>query len=744
MTTMPACTCALCSFAGPASETLDLSKRPADRQVDAACVAGAVARLKGLCLTGAVVRGDLELDHRVIEGRLDLACTFDAFRAQDATFRYIVDLTGSVVKGDLDFRGAVLDRALVLDGVEVGGSVVLWDTKATGGIKAEQLIVVGSFTARGMIVPASANFNGSVFTKEATFELANVARSLSLRGAHCHEHVSFAGCKAGDIDLSLRTFAPPKVQPGAAPPVPRTPQTTFLDKTVTFDEADLRDFIAKETQFTGKVTFEDVKVDGKLSIVGGSCAELAITGFRGGEIALQGLTCASDLKLYGLNVTGLAEFDRCTVAGRIELTNARFGNDLLFASTKSALIDLSGTTVSGRLKIDGEGAAVGPAAGADFVFKLENVTVDQDVHVAAAIVGNVALRGLNVKGGFDLRGTMIEGTLRATFLTVARDLTLFAKPDELLANGRDVPASIRSALDLTGAKIAGSLCLPTAPLPSKIRLTGATLGSLAFITPEGTPPPPTPNPRQWKPTDPAVPEIHMRGCSYGAIEGDVLWFMDRFPLREKIANTKRRGRSPERQPFLMLERVLRTAGRDEDANAIYYEGRRRTAPQSAWWQYWPQFIFSGFGVRPGRLGLLFLTVLAVGAIFFTIAAGSVHHMSTAFRPHTVAASAPAKASQPTGKPAVTYMSADEWTHTCGTETANAGEALWLALITLIPSPGLGGDVIVADGCPVRIAGVELWPWVTDGVVFLLKFGGLTLIPLAIAIISGLLRPPARA
>jgi uncharacterized protein YjbI with pentapeptide repeats len=78
----------------------------------------------------------------------------------------------------------------------------------------------------------------------------------------------------------------------------------------------------------------------------------------------------------------------------------------------------------------------------------------------------------------------------------------------------------------------------------------------------------------------------------------------------------------DRQPFTQMEKVLRTSGLDEEADAVYYEQRRREGNliplkrlHSRLWD-WAYRLLAGYGVRGWRLLVIFLLLLLAGSFVF--------------------------------------------------------------------------------------------------------------------------------
>ena len=712
---------------------IDLTSAGAGRRIASACVDAAIRARDGLQLTGAVIGGPLYLDYITVTGPLVLVtCELEDVRAVNGTFENVVKLDGSTLSS-MDLVGSVFERVLLLEGVTVRGKASLWSTRMKSGLAASGLTVGGDFCGTEIHVAASVDLTKAVFTGKVTFERGHVGKSLFLNGATCKSSVSFDGARTAHIDARDATFGSGDATFKGGDVTLRGTRITgtlrldraHFEHAVIFEECRTRDLTAGGATFDGLVSFSSASVSAKMTIEDATFgAGLRIEGLQAGGwrmvrarfVAAAGIADAASIVAKNLDVSGDATFEQLDLAGDLTMTGGRFGGDLLFRDVSCRSLDLSGASVAGRLRFEELAGAVdvGPHDTMLDVFKLENVSVAQDVVLRPRVQGNVMLRGLSVQGWLDLRGLQVEGSgppvapqtqrqpasLRAQFLNVGRSVDI---------NGT---TRIDGELNLTGAKVNGALKLPASPLPPLVVLRSASLGALVFDGAAGLS---------------ETSRIDLVNCVYGGLEADHCWLMERQLVTQPHD-------IPNRQPFLALERNLRTSGRDVEADEVYFRGRRRTRWLMPWIQDVPQAVFSGYGVRPRRVAAWIGGVWACAFLFFYLTNGAVRDVT----PH-------ARQIGTTDK----FRTVEAWTHVCAHDRASLTQAVFLPLQIFLPSSFADADTAVVQSCPVTLDRpppfhVTFPAIVTVIAVFLLKLGGLTLIPLGIAIMTGLIRPAARA
>ncbi|MCZ7391857.1 MAG: pentapeptide repeat-containing protein [Candidatus Methanoperedens sp.] len=107
-------------------------------------------------------------------------------------------------------------------------------------------------------------------------------------------------------------------------------------------------------------------------------------------------------------------------------------------------------------------------------------------------------------------------------------------------------------------------------------------------------------------------KIDLRGCEYNSIQPTSIW----KPLMDHL-------RPYDRQPFTQLEQTFRRAGKDDLADDVYYEGRRRERKELEkinGWGWWLKdtilFCLTGYGVKVKKLLYFIVPILIVGAIIY--------------------------------------------------------------------------------------------------------------------------------
>jgi hypothetical protein len=110
--------------------------------------------------------------------------------------------------------------------------------------------------------------------------------------------------------------------------------------------------------------------------------------------------------------------------------------------------------------------------------------------------------------------------------------------------------------------------------------------------------------------------IDLRGATYERIV--VSW-------RLLLVDSSGRSRLVpfDRQPYTQLERVLRTAGRDQEADRVYLERRRqerkekfKEGPALSYLADWLLWQIANYGVRPYRIAVVALGLIAFGGWAF--------------------------------------------------------------------------------------------------------------------------------
>jgi hypothetical protein len=256
-------------------------------------------RARAVALTRARVHGDLELGRsgRVTHAFTCHECTFDGrLGATGGVFDQPVDLSRSIVAGDVDLHSAVFRRGLVADGtrfegiVDLRGSKVLGPLELTSATFAEPALL--SDARFGTAAPAgSSDFSLAKFERLATFENSTFE---------------------GNVDFSLSSFgAEANFENGEA------------FESVDFDHA----------VFAGPAGFSGFSFD-KLANFSGSgfreTGDFSVADFIGTTF-FTGSRFDGDVSFLGAQLFGKSFFERVTAHGRVNFTLATVSGPVDFA-----------------------------------------------------------------------------------------------------------------------------------------------------------------------------------------------------------------------------------------------------------------------------------------------------------------------------------------------------------------------------------------------------------------------------
>ncbi len=166
----------------------------------------------------------------------------------------------------------------------------------------------------------------------------------------------------------------------------------------------------------------------------------------------------------------------------------------------------------------------------------------------------------------------------------------------------------------------------------------------------------------------------------------------------------------DRQPYIQMEQVFRSTGRDDDADGVYLE-RRRVERQGrggiTWFMDWVYWLFANYGIGLRRVGYLSLALLGFGTFLFS-RAGAVSPQDNSVR------------------------GMEEFTRRVSGWVA-LWEGFWISVRYFLP---------VALPVPLRLVPtrrrVFFWLQPTTYANFL-KVVGWILVPIGVAVLAGLLR-----
>ena len=193
-------------------------------------------------LQGVTIAGGLDLRRlgTVSKPFRCTACTFDgSLLATDVVFERIVDVSGAVVRGDVDLRGAVFDDAALLKRAEIGTAEApaVMDARLArfaGPVNFDYASLSGDADFTGARFLAGASFAGTDFGERARFDLATFAEGAVFTGAAASDPVPLdetacagrvgaspssqgAGCPCSTRSRSISADASPRVSGNSSP-----------------------------------------------------------------------------------------------------------------------------------------------------------------------------------------------------------------------------------------------------------------------------------------------------------------------------------------------------------------------------------------------------------------------------------------------------------------------------------------------------------------------------------------------
>jgi uncharacterized protein YjbI with pentapeptide repeats len=568
-----------------------------DRVVRAGVIAGL---LQGACepvrgvvpavrLFGARITGVLDLDFaEVAYAALLRDCYFEEEpRFHGARLRR-VNLSGSRLPG-VQLSDAVVDGLLVLDGCRFDGPVKLTGCRITEtlflrdadlrgnpvALWAESLSVGRDFVGAGMTAHAEVSLRGARVEGEVTFAAARLAsaagRALSAEGLTAGRGIFFRdGFTAeGEVRLSDARVGWQISMTGAAL---RNPGGVALDA-------------------------ERMVVDGAAYLDGGFTAY--------GEVRLRGASIGGDLQLAGAHLAnpgGVA-----LAANRVAVGSGIYGRGGLVVHGE---IQLGGAEVRGWLNL--EGAHLVNPAGAALVGWGMDITGRLFCGTGFRAEGELSLTDAHIAEGVFLEGSALSNP--GSQALSAQGLTTRG-----VVNCCD-GFSCEGSMSFASASIGSELCFDAATIQGDIRLRqlrAATLRTGARTQIAGILDLRHATVEVLRDALEGWPEVtRLAGFTYTALEQPL-------PAGQRLQWLARDDQGYHPQPYEHLAAVYRAMGNDADARAVLYQkqrARRGTLPipLRAWGllQDW----VVGYGYRPQRAALWFVTLLAIGTSAF-----AAHH-----------------------------------------------------------------------------------------------------------------------
>lgn len=280
---------------------------------------------------GMTIRGDLDLrtvsDIEVSIRCVD--CTLNgSFLARDVTFEQIVDLSGILVAGGVDLRGAVFHRALMMGASAARGS----DFEETSDLSLatfEDTLRLDAATFRGPARFLSARFLRSVsldladFYAEADFSGAEFDGDVFLSGwpgnastlgqGECNQSAVPVGRFCGEVRFERSRFS------GSA-----DIRMRYFAGAADFERAvfeGLVDF--SRSQFAGDARFESARFLGGATFAGSLFSGRALFPWvsASGTVSFLGTTFLADVSFFGLTASGTLDLQDALFTGEsVDLT----------------------------------------------------------------------------------------------------------------------------------------------------------------------------------------------------------------------------------------------------------------------------------------------------------------------------------------------------------------------------------------------------------------------------------------
>ncbi|MFL5386540.1 MAG: pentapeptide repeat-containing protein [Longimicrobiaceae bacterium] len=605
------------------------------RTVDAATLRALAAgpqRVVGapVSIVNAVVDEELDFSFATFEGELSFAGTrFEQpVDLEGARFKRHADFSGCHFATGVTFRAASADFDLLLLGARVsrGSFAGLTVGRRFDATRAEFGAEPGTDDETVVFANSSlrqAIFACATFHRDANFRGTRVELELDLRGALFRGAFNLTrGVVGGEVLCTPWDYA------GEV-------RHTRFEGGAIFHRCTFRSLawfegvgFAKEALFHGCVFENDARFHR---------TRFDVTWWTGASVA-------GDLDFDHAEF-GPASFDRIRVAADLLMTNSVFhqkasfqhasvGGEVVALGTRfTGRLDFSYARVSGAIYMepsDGATVVAGEACfdwsvfdrfvnmkgmrfegGASFVRMQVHDTLAFD---GAYFGGEVSLRGAEVAAELSFSGATFQGSADFTELRVGRGAVW--GPEQGAARqrfphgaafarariGGDLGLSaveFGGAADFAGVQVAGKASFLGSAFQAPVSFTGAQFADLLFRE---------------------VVSVEAEGGQFGA---DVDLVGTRY-ARIGVAYGELLDHlsSESDEPFLFLEKALRSMANDRDADDVYRRMRRRNArrlrsrSRLRWLADLGYGAFAGYGLRPELLVYASLAVLALGTFVF--------------------------------------------------------------------------------------------------------------------------------
>jgi len=365
------------------------------------------AHLARLALTQCRV-ARLDLDDARIDGDVDASGASPIGGPGAETFELCA--RAARIGGALKLTGARLARggeasALMLDGAQIGGDIVLDRCEAFGGMRMERARIGGALTCAGAsLLNRSDDAQGAALAARGAAIGADVRLNDKFKA---EGEVDFSDTRIGGrVDLANSSF---RNEFGAA---------------LKLASARVDGGVSGAVKLAGQMIASNAEIGGALDLRGAEIA-FALTPRAdafGCAIDATGATIGADVLLQGANVKGEIALERARIGGALNLGGGRFINGGGWA------VRATGARIGGDvlLRIGADGFAP---------FGQKSVIEGGANFDAAHIDGDLAWRqlelrgpGIDAKGGvLSFAGARIAGALDAAALTTHQDARIDAR-----------------------------------------------------------------------------------------------------------------------------------------------------------------------------------------------------------------------------------------------------------------------------------------------------------------------------
>ena len=602
-----------------------------EREISAEWVVDALRSGRSVCLENATIVGRFIAQNLVAKQQVELrGCVVRDSIADfsHSTFEQRVDFSGTHFSQGANFARCSFGGDLMLDGCRFSGSgILLMDAEIKRALMAYRLSCDPGTQANfhrchicsiakfpGSVFYGEADFNACRFDGQVTFSGATFVASTGFGASVFRDSALFCGgaeqAYPGTVFCSDVTFVSARFESQAAF------QGAVFKKSVCFNMATFQGFAyfssvpylgVPATAFEGKVNFVTAHFLGQANFQGvtfqdsvsfNSCVIEGAANFGIQLNAAVRCTFVGPADFANLKCESVSDFRGAIFHHQADFRNATFADSALFTGETSRGVppaSFHGPALFGNAVFGGD---------ADF----RKVAFDARTSFASARMEQRALfhgldslsdEGASFAGEAQFSLTRIGGIAnfrKATFLKDASFSGAVVSGPALFEG-----ATFRATAIFSLCRLRDVANFSRVEFHGDLNLNEAKIRVLLFSVPVGT------NDRltQFK------SNVDLRGCTYDRIE------VDRRELLRHITPYRR-------QPFVQLEKEARSAGDDEDANAIYLF-RRRAERVRQWqrkeigsWLFNSAYqLFANYGVKPYRLIVVPLVLLALGVFVFS-------------------------------------------------------------------------------------------------------------------------------